>query len=76
MLENNQDEIIEFRSIAKSFLKDYWHQIFKYKIRQNPNVRELPRIVKIIEKIFGTENSLRKFSDIEEETKTKAEDEN
>ena len=73
MLENNQGEIIEFRSIAKSFLKYYWHQIIKYKIWQNSNVRVPPRIVKIIEKIFGNENSVRKFSDIEEVNRKEAE---
>ncbi|HXW11236.1 MAG TPA: hypothetical protein VD694_00640 [Nitrososphaeraceae archaeon] len=39
--------------IAKSFLKYYWHQICKYRIRQNYNPDKPPLIVQIIQNEFG-----------------------
>jgi hypothetical protein len=46
-------EKIEFSKIARSFLKYYWHQICKYKIRQNPHPYKPPKIVQIIQSEFG-----------------------
>ena len=46
-------EKIEFPKIARSFLKYYWHQICKYKIRQNFNPEKPPLIVQIIQDEFG-----------------------
>ena len=53
-IENNLEETIEFSIIAKEFLKYYWHQICKYKIKQNFNLNKLPLIVQIIQNQFGT----------------------
>lgn len=52
---NNEMASIKYSLIAKSFLIYYWHQICKYKIRQNYNLDKLPLIVQIIQKIFGKE---------------------
>ena len=54
-INNNEATIIKYSVIAKSFLKYYWHQICKYKIRQNYNLEKLPLIVQIIHRIFGKE---------------------
>lgn len=52
---SNKTEAISFDAIARVFLKYYWHQICKYKIRQNFNTEKLPLIVQIINEIFGTQ---------------------
>jgi hypothetical protein len=52
-IRNNEMIVIKYSIIAKSFLKYYWHQICKYKIRQNYNLDKLPLIVQIIQCIFG-----------------------
>ena len=52
-IRSNQTESIGFPLIAKLFLKYYWHQICKYKIRQNYNLEKLPLIVQIIHNVFG-----------------------
>jgi hypothetical protein len=44
---------VEFSIIAKSFLKYYWHQICKYRIRQKYNPDKPPLIVQIIQNEFG-----------------------
>jgi HNH endonuclease len=54
-LEDDANEIIEFPIIAKFFLEYYWHQICKYKIRQNHNMDKLPLIVQVIQSVFGNE---------------------
>lgn len=52
-IEKDEKEIIRYSTIAK--LKYYWHQICKYKIRQNYNMEKLPLIVQILQEIFGKE---------------------
>ncbi len=50
---NNKTETINLSIIAKAFLRHYWHQICKYKIKQNYNTEKPPLIVKIMHGIFG-----------------------
>jgi len=52
-INENKTIPIQYSVIAKSFLIYYWHQICKYKIRQNYNLDKLPLIVQIIHDIFG-----------------------
>jgi 5-methylcytosine-specific restriction endonuclease McrA len=54
-IRSNKTEAIYFATIARAFLKYYWHQICKYKIRQNFNSGKLPLIVQIIHEFFGTQ---------------------
>jgi hypothetical protein len=54
-IKNNTFERIQFSTIAESFLKYYWHQICKYKIRQNYHIDKPPLIVQIIHEVFGKE---------------------
>lgn len=64
---------IEFSIIAKSFLKYYWYQIYRYKIKQNYNLDKLPLIVQIIQNIFGKGYIPEPFESMENKKIEKAE---
>jgi len=66
-INDNSYEEIEFSKIAKSFLKYYWHQICKYKIKQNYNLEKLPLVVQIITDVFGNEYIPDSFEKMERE---------
>jgi HNH endonuclease len=70
-MENNTNEIIQFATISKAFLKYYWHQICRYKIKQNYNIEKPPLIVKIIQEIFGKDYNPKPFRVVEKEEKKK-----
>ncbi len=72
-IQLNEDEIIEYKELAKAFLRYYWHQECKYKIRQNPNPAKPPSIIKIIRRIFGTEYNPKSFKEMPKELISKAE---
>lgn len=72
-ISNNQPYTIKYSVIAQSFLKYYWHQICKYKIRQNYNPEKLPLIVQIIQYIFGKEYIPDSFESMEKEKIERAE---
>ena len=72
-LDNNTNYIIEYSTIAREFLRYYWHQIIKYKIRQNYNIEKSPLIVQILKSIFANEKTFQSYKDISEETKLTAE---
>jgi len=55
LIEKNEKVVVPYSIISKEFLKYYWHQICKYKIRQNYNTEKLPLIVQIIHSVFGTQ---------------------
>lgn len=74
-LENNLEETINFSTIAKEFLRYYWHQICKYKIKQNFNLNKLPLIVKIIQNEFGTQYIPESFEVMNKDKILKAENE-
>ena len=65
MITRGEAETIHYQVIAKSFLKYYWHQICKYKIKQNYNLGKLPLIVRIIQGIFGTQYIPESFDAID-----------
>ena len=44
---------VGFSTIAENFLKYYWLQECKYKLKQAPQVEKKPEIIKIIQKEFG-----------------------
>ena len=44
--------IVSFRDIAKKFLKYYWHQECKYRIRQNHDPKKIPSVVQVIRDVF------------------------
>jgi hypothetical protein len=74
-INNNEMTSIKYSLIAKSFLKYYWHQICKYKIKQNYNLDKLPLIVQIIQCIFGKEYIPDSFDFMDTEKIEKAEKE-
>lgn len=45
---------IPYRDIASSFLRYYWHQECKFRIRQNFHREKPPSIIRIIREEFGT----------------------
>ena len=63
----DQKEIIKYHEISKAFLRYYWHQECKYKIKQNHNPAKLPLVVKIIRKVFGRKYISDSFKDMEPE---------
>jgi len=72
LFAEDKPEIISFSVIAKSFLKYYWHQICKYKIKQNYNLDKPPLIVKIIHNVFGKEYIPESFESMPKEKITMA----
>ena len=44
--------IVSFQDIAKKFLKYYWHQECKYRIRQNYDPKKIPSVVQVIRDVF------------------------
>lgn len=72
-IKNNSFERVEFSTIAKSFLKYYWHQICKYKIRQNYHIDKPPLIVQIVYDIFGKEYIPHSFKKMDPGKISKAE---
>ena len=43
---------VSFRDIAEKFLKYYWHQECKYRIRQNYDPNNQPSVVQVIRDVF------------------------
>ena len=43
---------VSFQDIAKKFLKYYWHQECKYRIRQNYDPKKTPSVVQVIRDVF------------------------
>ena len=48
----DSSHIVSFRDIAKKFLKYYWHQECKYRIRQNYDPKKIPSVVQVIRDVF------------------------
>ena len=48
----DSSHIVSFQDIAKKFLKYYWHQECKYRIRQNYDPKKIPSIVQVIRDVF------------------------
>jgi hypothetical protein len=74
-IEKDIPVTIDLSEIAKAFLKYYWYQICKYKIRQNHNPEKLPLIVKIIQAIFGEQYIPEPFDSMPSEKISLAENE-
>ena len=55
VLENKYCSKCSYPLKPEAFLKYYWHQICKYKIKQNCHTDKLPLIVQIIHEFFGTQ---------------------
>ncbi|MGI0102869.1 MAG: HNH endonuclease [Nitrosotalea sp.] len=55
---------IPYGDIASSFLKYYWHQECKFRIRQNFHKEKPPSVIKIIREEFGTKYIPDSFKEI------------
>ena len=50
--KHDSSYIVSFRDIAKKFLKYYWHQECKYRIKQNYDPKKIPSVVQVIRDVF------------------------
>ena len=73
MADNNQSATVDYSDTAMEFLKYYWHQECKYRIRQNSDPRQTPirdqhpyakNLMKMMQK--------KSFSEISDEKKLRA----
>ena len=62
MSENNEKIIIHYEEIADAFLRYYWHQEFRYRIKQNFYNERPPSVVKILRDTFGDRYIPESFS--------------
>jgi 5-methylcytosine-specific restriction endonuclease McrA len=53
--KHDSSYIVSFRDIAKKFLKYYWHQECKYRIKQNYDPKKIPSVVQVIRDEFKEE---------------------
>ena len=53
--KRDSSSTVSFQDIAKKFLKYYWHQECKYRIRQNYDPNNHPSVVKVIREVFEEE---------------------
>ena len=52
-IANNEKEVVSYQEIANAFLKYYWHQECKYRIKQNHNDAKPPSVITTIRNVFG-----------------------
>jgi len=50
--KRDSSSTVSFQDIAKKFLKYYWHQECKYRIRQNYDPNNQPSVVQVIRDVF------------------------
>ncbi|MDI1495672.1 MAG: HNH endonuclease [Cenarchaeum symbiont of Oopsacas minuta] len=72
MKSHGQFATIDYSDTAMGFLKYYWHQECKYRIRQNSDVNKLPYVVRIIREEFDVNDAKKSFSDLSDKKKEKA----
>ena len=53
--KRDSSSTVSFQDIAKKFLKYYWHQECKYRIRQNYDPKKIPSVVQVIRDVFKEE---------------------
>ena len=72
MIENNQSATVDYSDTAMEFLKYYWHQECKYRIRQNSDPTKPPNVISIIREEFDQNDAKKSFSEISDEQKLRA----
>ncbi len=72
MADHNQPAKVDYSDTAMEFLKYYWHQECKYRIRQNSDPSRLPYVISIIREEFDEADAKKSFSEISYEKKLKA----
>jgi hypothetical protein len=71
-MRRGEDEVISYQEIANAFLKYYWHQECKYRIRQNYDESKPPSVITIIRDVFGREYIPKSFEQMAEIDRQKA----
>ena len=64
---------IPYQDLASKFLKYYWHQECKYKIKQDFKTQSTPKVITAIRDVFGND-VLGDFNSVNEDEKKSAED--
>ena len=64
---NHTNTHVKFSTIAEYFLKYYWRQECKSKLKQAPQVEKMPEIIKIIQKEFDKPYYPQTFDKIKED---------
>ena len=59
-----QIKTIEYEYLAEEFLKHYWYQRYKFKMKQDFHTKKTPMIIQILENVFGKKHPYR-FKDID-----------
>ena len=72
MAENNQSATVDYSDTAMEFLKYYWHQECKYRIRQNSDPLRPPHVIRAIREEFDEEDAKKPFSKISDDKKLRA----
>ena len=62
MVETNETIIIRYEELADAFLRYYWHQEFRYRIKQNFYNERPPSVIKILRNTFGDQYIPEGFS--------------
>lgn len=70
--QNKPSRTISYETIADAFLKYYWHQECKYRIRQNAPGKHDPSVITAIRKVFGEKYLPDKFEDMSDDKKQRA----
>jgi len=63
----SKNEFIPYEKLAAAFLRYFWHQECKYKIKQNHFSTKPPSVIRIIREIFGTKYIPDFFNEIPKE---------
>ncbi len=66
-----QTQVITYDYLAGEFLKHYWYQRYKFRLKQDFHTKKTPRIITILEQTFG-ENPPHKFEDLDQNDLRKA----
>ena len=64
MIHSRQNLVLDYDEIAAEFLKYYWHQVCKYRIRQNYDESRPPYVVSTIRRVFGEKYIAKRFEDM------------
>ena len=62
---------VPYSDIASAFLKYYWHQECKFKIKQNFQNNRPPSVIRIIREVFGTRYIPTSFRNMEKKSGSK-----
>ena len=57
---------IKYEYLANEFLKHYWYQRYKFKIKQDFHIKKRPVVIQILEDVFGDKPPY-KFNDLDQD---------